>query len=182
MRPVLLSFLIAAVTLSADVRVNPDAKLVADFDARIAAYMKLHKTAESHFPMHPTDSPSAIAKEQRAFAEEIRTARANAKQGDLFTPPIAAEFRRLISIAMQGPRAARVRKSLKSAEPVTIALDIDQEYPSSVPLQSTPASLLLNLPHLPKGLDYRIVGRRLVLRDVNANLILDLIPDALPLS
>jgi hypothetical protein len=83
---------------------------------------------------------------------------------------------------MQGPRAARVRKSLKSAEPVTIPLDVNQAYPSSVPLQSTPASLLLNLPHLPKGLDYRIVGRRLVLRDVNANLIIDIIPDALPLS
>jgi hypothetical protein len=182
MRSALLLLLIVTVTLSADVRVNPDAQLVADFDARVADYMKLHRSAESHFPMHSTDSPSAIAKEQRAFAAEIRTARANAKQGDLFTPPIAAEFRRLISIAMQGPRAARVRKSLKSAEPVSMALDVDQAYPSSVPLQSTPASLLLNLPHLPKGLDYRIVGRRLVLRDVNANLVIDIIPDALPLS
>jgi hypothetical protein len=40
-----------------------------------------------------------------------------------------------------------------------------------------PPSLLLNLPELPKELEYRFVGRELVLRDSAANLIVDVLPD-----
>jgi len=46
-----------------------------------------------------------------------------------------------------------------------------------LPLQSMPPSLLLNLPRLPKELEYRFVGRELVLREIPANLIVDAIPD-----
>jgi hypothetical protein len=56
---------------------------------------------------------------------------------------------------------------------------VNAPYPP-VPLQSTPPTLLANLPELPPGLDYRIVNRTLVLRDVQANLVLDFIPKALP--
>jgi len=49
-----------------------------------------------------------------------------------------------------------------------------------VALQSTPPTLLLNLPELPKGLEYRILGRELVLRDTDANIVVDYIPNALP--
>jgi hypothetical protein len=47
-------------------------------------------------------------------------------------------------------------------------------------LQSTPPTILMNLPRLPPELEYRINGRALVLRDTNANLVVDLIPDAIP--
>jgi hypothetical protein len=70
-------------------------------------------------------------------------------------------------------------KSLEHAEPVEGQIKVNASYPP-VPLQSMPPSLLANLPRLPAGLDYRIVGRSLVLRDVQANLILDFIPKALP--
>ena len=43
-----------------------------------------------------------------------------------------------------------------------------------------PPSLLMALPQLPRELDYRIVGRDLVLHDVNADLVVDIIPNALP--
>jgi hypothetical protein len=57
---------------------------------------------------------------------------------------------------------------------------VNQPYPSGIPLQTTPPSLLLNLPNLPKGYEYRFVGHNLVLFDVEANLIVDLIPDTIP--
>lgn len=59
-------------------------------------------------------------------------------------------------------------------------LQINQGYPEKVPLQSTPPTLLLNLPELPKGLEYRILDRELVLRDVSANIVVDYIPNAFP--
>ena len=40
-----------------------------------------------------------------------------------------------------------------------------------------PPSLLLNLPKLPKELEYRFVDHELIVRDVAANLIVDFIPD-----
>jgi hypothetical protein len=131
--------------------------------------------------LKPTDSAETITNHQRELARRIIEARASAKQGDIFTPHVTAEFRRLIALTMQGHRARRIRQSLRHAEPDTaVPLRVNGEYPPKVPLQSTPPSLLLNLPRLPKELDYRIAGHSLVFRDVDANLIVDFIPDAIP--
>jgi hypothetical protein len=46
-------------------------------------------------------------------------------------------------------------------------------------LQSTPPTLLANLPRLPGELEYRIVGQTLVLYDVSSDLIADLLPNAI---
>jgi hypothetical protein len=163
-------------------KVNPGSLVQADFTRRVADYLKLHKTAlsEAH-PLKPTNSSQAIEHHVKDLASEIREARAGAKQGDLFTPEIAAEFRRLLGITMQGPEAQRVRTSLKAASPVQPqVLRVNARYPAGVPLQSTPSSLLLNLPPLPAGVQYRIVGRDLILLDTEADLIVDFIRNAIP--
>jgi hypothetical protein len=59
-------------------------------------------------------------------------------------------------------------------------LRVNQQYPKGIPLQTTPPSLLLNLPKLPKGLSYRVVDNTLFLLDEEANLIVDFIPNAIP--
>ena len=58
-----------------------------------------------------------------------------------------------------------------------VRFDVNAAYPDGLPLQSMPPSLLLNLPQLSKELEYRFVGRELILRDAPANLIVDVIPD-----
>ena len=83
-------------------------------------------------------------------------------------------------MAFDGSEAHRVRVSLKHDEPVNARLHVNESYPEAMPLQTTPPSLLLNLPKLPPELEYRVVGRELVLRDVKANLVVDFIPNALP--
>jgi hypothetical protein len=160
--------------------VNPDAAILEDFKKHVADYVKLHKQVASEIArLKPTTAPEKIVKHEDTLAEKIRDARKDAKQGDIFTPPVEAEFRRLIAITMSGPRAARIRKSLKSAEPVQLHIKVNEEYPKSIPLQSTPSTLLLNLPELPKEVDYRIVGRSLILRDVDANIVVDFIANAI---
>jgi hypothetical protein len=152
---------------------------IQDFQKRIEDYSKLRQMAGSQLPhLRTTDSPEAIAKHEHALGQAIREARAGAKQGDIFTPEIAAEFRRLIGDSMLGHRAARVEKSLQHAEPVALKLRVNDAYPAGIPLQSTPPTLLTNLPKLPKELQYRIAGRDLVLLDVDANLVVDFIPGA----
>ena len=160
--------------------VNPDAATIEDFKKRVAEYVKVHKQVASDMGrLKPTTAPEKIVKHEDTLAEKIRAARADAKQGDIFTPTIEAEFHRLIAITMAGPREARIKKSLKSAEPVQLRLKVNDDYPKSIPLQSTPSTLLLNLPELPKEVEYRIVGRSLILRDVDADIVVDLIPNAI---
>ena len=56
---------------------------------------------------------------------------------------------------------------------------MNAKYPSSAPLPTVPANLLLNLPTLPKELDYRIVNKDLILRDVDADIIVDFMQNAI---
>jgi hypothetical protein len=160
---------------------NPHAAVLHDFDQRVAVYAKLHHAAESQLPkLKPTASPEAITRHVRELGDRIRQLRTAARQGDIFTPAIAAEFHRLIGVTMGGAEAGRIRDSLKSAEPVKLALEVNDPYPPGVPLQSTPPTLLLNLPELPREVRYQVVSGALVLHDIGANLVVDFLPDAIP--
>ena len=159
---------------------TPDAAVIQDFQNRVGGYMKLHEAVKSGLPkLKTTPSSGSIERHEKQFAHKIREARLNAQQGNIFTPPITTEFRRLIANAMKG-NATHVTQSLKSAEPVQLKLHVNHSYPDGVPLQSMPPTLLFYLPKLPQDLDYRVIGHDLVLRDASGNLVVDLIPNALP--
>jgi hypothetical protein len=168
--------------LRAGEQASPDSVTVQDFEKRVQDYMKMRQPLVKQIPsLKPTKASEAIRDHQKALAASIRDARQEARQGDVFTPEIAAEFRHLIAQTMGGSEAERIRKSLRHSEPVALTLHVNDSYPPKVPLQSTPPTLLMNLPKLPKELDYRLVGRTLALRDCEADIIIDLIPDAIPI-
>jgi hypothetical protein len=156
-----------------------DARVVNEFQQRVKQYLDLRKKAAGQAPK-PTDSPQVIASSQRDLGNKVRVMRAGAKQGEIVAPEIAQYFRRQLSAALVGPHGKEIRTSLRRAEPVKMDLQINQSYPENVPLQSMPPSMLLKLPELPDGLEYRIIDRQLVLRDTEANIVVDYIPEALP--
>ena len=159
-------------------RTPDEAKVVKDFEARISNYMELRKR-EGGTP-RPTDSASKLEETRDQLAQKIRSARADAKQGDIFTPEIAAYFRHQIASTLGGHDGKKIRASLHHAEPVQgVPLQVNARYPQEKPLQSTPPTLLLNLPHLPQELQYRIAGQALLLYDSGADLIVDFLPDAM---
>jgi len=128
-------------------------------------------------------SAANVKQYQQSLAQNIRTARPQAKAGDIFTPAISQLFRELIETSIRGNSGNNIRANLRHAEPVhEFPLEVNQEYPQTSAMQSTPPTLLSNLPKLPPDLEYRIVGRGLVLLDTKSNLIVDLLPDALPIS
>ena len=178
--------LIASIGLSATAQTPPtpqDAPVAAEFQQRISDYLKTRQAAEGEIKkLKPTNSLEAIKHHEHELAERIREARKQAKPGDIFAPAIAAMFRRLISQTMQTSEAPAIQASLNHAEPSARVPDlrVNANYPERTPLQSTPASLLLNLPKLPPQLEYRFSGRTLILRDQGANLIVDFITGALP--
>ncbi|HXD21304.1 MAG TPA: hypothetical protein VN654_30060 [Vicinamibacterales bacterium] len=60
-----------------------------------------------------------------------------------------------------------------------IVLKVNAMYPPDSPLPSTPPQILMSLPKLPEQLEYRLVGKTLIIRDVEANIIVDFVPNAL---
>jgi hypothetical protein len=155
------------------------AKIVAEFQQRAKQYLEWRERTAGTTPP-PTNSPEQIDASRHSLADKVRVGRAGAKQGELFTPEITHYFRHQIAATLNGPSGKQIRSSLRHSEPTEMELQINQSYPEKVPLQSTPPTLLLNLPELPKGLEYRILGRELVLRDSDANIVVDYIPNALP--
>ncbi len=157
-----------------------DSPIVKDFQERVAQYLKL-RTKQAGKSPRPTAATDKLADKRDQMADSVRDIRSNARQGDLFTPAIAQYFRRQIAATLNGPRGARIRASLKHAEPLHgISLRVNEPYPQSIPLQSTPPSLLQNLPTLPKELQYRIVDSELVLLDIAPNTVVDYIPHVFP--
>jgi hypothetical protein len=159
---------------------DTDSPAVRDFEKRVSAYVQLRQSIESSLPrLKSTRSPEKISSEERELARAVREARKNARPGDIFIPEISAEIRQTIHDEMQSA-GKRIEASLQHAEPVQIRLRVNDAYPPNVPLQSTPPSLLTNLPPLPKEVEYRVAGHDLILLDVKANLVADVIENVIP--
>jgi hypothetical protein len=161
---------------------SADQAVVNDFNQRVQQYLDARKKAQPGSPPQSSDAEKLVLYRDH-FRDKLLSTRLDAKQGDIFAPEIAAYFKHQIAATLNGPHGRRILASMKRAEPVHgIPVKVNGKYPANVPLQSTPASLLLNLPQLPTELEYRVADRALVLRDKEANLIVDYIPQAIELS
>jgi len=155
-------------------------RIIQDFQARVSHYVEQRRKLAGNSPK-PTTSSEKLDTAQQELARKSQVTRSQSERGDIFSPEIAAYLRRQIAATLAGPQGRRIRSSLHRAEPIQdVPLHVNQVYPQKLPLQSTPPSLLLNLPPLPKELQYRIVGRNLVLLDVTPKLIVDFVPSAIP--
>lgn len=161
-------------------KVNADALVLQDFKQRIDKYMELHKRLEKDTPpLKKVDDPAKIQASQQALAAAIRSERAGAKQGDIFTPEIAERLRRLIHPEVTGAKGAKTKEAIKEDAPPAVVLKVNTPYTADA-LPTVPPNVLANLPQLPEDLEYRILGRDLILRDVHANLIVDFVPRIIP--
>jgi hypothetical protein len=160
-----------------------------EFNRRVADYLKLRREAVAGLPaVRKNAQPEDIRASKLAQADAIRKARTGAKQGDIFTSGFQQYVREVIGIATRGEGGKPAKKTAMVGNPAhehespaqPVELKVNAQYPGSAPLSSVPPSLLLALPELPKELDYRFVGRNLILHDVNAGLIVDYIQDAIP--
>lgn len=153
---------------------------------RVASYMETRKQACSDIPkLKDKAEPDEIASHKRAMAVAIQGARANARQGDILTPPVQAYLKQIIRSEMAGKQGKPAKESAKQGNPevegaVPVAVKVNAAYPDGAPLSTVPPTLLQRLPKLPDGLDFRFVGRDLILRDANAGIIVDFVSNAMP--
>jgi len=166
------------------ISVNQDSLTIQDFSKRVDEYVKLRKRMEAGLSVPKSKSSAADLKQyQAALAQKISAERSQVKPGDIFTPAVSRLFIKLIATPFESGDGSKIRASLRHAEPVRgLSPAINQRYPQTVALQSTPPTLLSDLPKLPAEIEYRIVGRELILLDTAAGLVVDLLPDALPAS
>lgn len=159
---------------------NPRALAMLHFQERAKDYIALRdKLKASLPPPKPTSSPAELVARQEALAAALRRARADAKPGDIFIPEVAQILRRAIAHDLRS-RTPQERAAAFTEVPAGLGLKVNDIYPKSVPLATVPPKLLAALPQLPEGLEYRFVGRRLILHDTMANVVADILEDAVP--
>ncbi len=155
-----------------------------EFSAKVREYTDMVNRLENTLPSLPDRAGAAeISAHKKTLAEAIRHARAGAHPGDIFTPELRNRFVALIHSELTGPSGEASREAIREDNPkqpgvTPVKLAVNAAYPDSAPLSTVPPTLLLRLPEIPKTVEYRFVGRALVLRDVRADLIVDYIPDA----
>lgn len=151
------------------------------FDEAIAKYMALRLGLHSEVSGPVKDSSSSqLTNASDALAGAITRARREATTGSIFNERAAAVIKRRIAEAVRTEHLAPVLADIDDDGPAGPAPRVHLRFPMSAPMATMPAALLNVLPPLPKELEYRILGRDLVLRDVDASLILDYIPLAVP--
>ena len=138
------------------------------FQQRVEEYAVLHRTLAASLP-------------RTSLASAIIAARPTARQGDIFTADVTRFFRIVMeetgSAADLGgitPLMDEDGRLLAGAHPA-----IHTPFPAWE-TREVATSTLFMLPTLPRELEYRIVGYDLVLWDVSADLIIDVVPYAMP--
>jgi Calcineurin-like phosphoesterase len=126
-------------------------------------------------------SDEAVRLRQRTLADAIQTrVRPTAQQGDLLSPAVADLIRRQLATAFAGPKGDIIRDGLQDqnegldAEPVAVTIN------QSVAVPRLPPSLLEILPQLPQQVEFAFSGRTLILRDADADVVVDFILEAFP--
>ena len=163
-------------------RDSEEARDLKTFADRVQAYVKMQKNLEASLPtLKPTKDPAQIVEHQHALAGKIIEARRDARQGDIFTHEVTERFRKIIRKSFQGRQGRLARRTIQQDTPFKIVpMRVNDVFPDDIPLTTTPPTLMLKLPELPPELSYRFVGRDLVLKDIKAGLVVDLIPKAIP--
>ena len=162
---------------------------VKDFTDRVKDYLKIHKKAAETLPALTGDEdPATVAAHRVALAQAIRARRASARRGDVFDAKVVPTIVLRVRAELDGAEAGPARKVIREGNPkfdpegyVPVPIAVNASYPLRAPVSTVPASVLLVLPPLPANiLEYRFVGRDLILIDTEANLIADYILGAAP--
>ena len=150
--------------------------IVADFSTRMQSYFDLRsKLQEGLSPLRVTEDVSEIRRVRHELARTIQAARQGAREGDFFSQAISSEFKEVLASAMNADTWAVIMDD----NPGEFSHEINGIYPEGKPYSTVPGSILAVLPTLPDAVEYRFLGRHLILLDTVANVILDRIPYAI---
>ena len=149
---------------------------------RIGEYAALHRRLGGPLPPLKASTSQRSTTLNRTFlASAIKAARPHARQGDIFTAAVGTLFRDLAMTALKG-RDIDAFLDEPSQEHDGVAVyhpKVYDHYPDWAS-HRMPMVLLQSLPTLPEDIEYRLIGRDLILWDSHADLIIDVLVDAVP--
>jgi hypothetical protein len=155
---------------------TPGEGVVTEFNHRVEEYVALRKQLSGTLKNVPDKaSPKETDARQRALLALVAKARTDAKQGDVFQPEMQKFVRGLIRSVLAGPDGPKIRGSLMDENPMGVKIAVNDRYPDTIPMSTMPPDVLAALPKLPENLEYRFVGNRLILLDVEAHLVVDFV-------
>jgi hypothetical protein len=178
-----VALLFVSVTLAVAQGPASPSQLVAAFVSATHDYAQLHRKLEGQIgSIDINSSVESINRTMAQLAAELREHRSGATQGDLFTPALAHELRLRIDDALRsnGFTTADVRDAgrAEAFDYSKIRLYVNDTFPWALAVAMFPCVIEM-LPPLPPELQYRIVGDDLLLIDVHASIIVDLLPSVL---
>jgi hypothetical protein len=160
---------------------NPTGAATKAFLDRIRQYVTFHNNVEKIVPpLTETKDPEKIATREKALGEALIKLRPNAKPGDFFIKEYQPILRQIIREDFM-KRSIADRKALIQELPKGLKVEVNMVYPTTIPLATFPANLLKKLPELPPEVEYRIVGRDLILRDTKGNVVVDIMRGVFPI-
>jgi hypothetical protein len=161
-------------------RVNPQAAGMYEFQQRLNGYLKLREGLSQKLkPLSTTASAPDLTARQEALAAALRTARKNARPGDLIPPSVADQIR-MVCIDDFHFRNPEVKRAALQEVPNAPRPVINRTYPENEALATVPPLLLAKLPILPDNLQYRFFGRHLVILDGDTQIITDYVANVVP--
>ena len=158
-----------------------DVTALLPFRNGVDQYLELHHRVEATIPpvSLPADATNLYVV-PAALRARLQRARAGTGEGKIFTPRAARVFKKLIAQVSHGDYAALMAETHEDRDELGRAM-VNDRWPGTA-LTTMPPDLLAVLPPIPRELEYRFVHRDLVLWDVRADLIVDVLRDAIPLE
>ena len=157
------------------VRGHFDAETLEVFNKRMQEYTALRSQLEQGLPpLRVTENADEIEAFERGLARRLRAAR-ESRSNRVFTSAMRRQVRWLLVTQADAATIAAIMED----GPGEFDVDANDTYSKRGSIGTMPPKLLLLLPDLPRDVEYRFVGRHLILYDVRANMIVDHIEYAL---
>jgi hypothetical protein len=151
------------------------------FARALSTYMALRtRVTEEVASLTVTTSPAEIESTSNRLAAAITRGRSAAAPGEFFGPPVDAEVRRRLQDVARKLDLRAIVMPADEDERSVAKVTLHGRFPAGTAVSTMPPSVLAILPAIPSTLEYRFVGTTLILRDVEAALILDFLPKAVP--
>jgi hypothetical protein len=152
-----------------------DPETLAEFNRRVQDYVALRTRMEAGLPpLVVTTNADDIERFEHRLTERINDARGS-RRGQVFAAAMEGQVKRMLASQADAVTVALIMED----GPGEFDVDVNETYSKKYALATMPPKLLLLLPDLPKDLEYRFVGRHLIIRDARANMIVDEIPYAI---
>lgn len=164
------------------VQTEAEQQTAKEFEKRVDDYAAFRDKLEGTIPsLKDKATPEEIVQHQQLLAALIQKERKNAAPGEFFTPDTVALLKRIIVATLAGKDDKAAKASVNDENPGTLPnVGVNDKYPDGVAVTSMPPELIDQLPKLPEKMEFRFLGKRLVLVDSSASLVVDITPTLQP--